>query len=318
MKSIFQLIFLISFYVFGISSALQINDSLNVVSVDDSVLRNQVFDLGSETETSFDTDSQKDSKSVDTQAKKSTSAETAQDFYSGEVSESDTYKKTGSSGDYLSSDTSDSESTTSTQDFDKYQTFDENTSSTGETTTTTDRGSYQTMGTKSVKTNRSAPATKVMKVSNTKSNTSSNETSDSFETEDYANKDSTYTMSENYDSTNRSQSTSTPTGTEARHTGFDGEGFLKAVSKLVNIRKRTGTGSTSVTTKDYQKGVSEDYTGSNNKPGNQDNDKDDDDQDSFFKRYGIPEYVVWIIIYTVPILIILLLCITSYCCCCRR
>ncbi|OII75051.1 uncharacterized protein cubi_03161 [Cryptosporidium ubiquitum] len=326
MKSIFQLIFLISFYIFGILNALQIHDSADVASVDGSVLGNEVFDLGSKTETSFETDSQEGSKSVDTQREKSSTTKTTRDTYTTENYKPDTYTKTGES--YDESDAFETESTR-TQDLGTYQTNDENTSSNiGETKTTTVKGSYQTLGTKStVKTNKGSRETqKFMKMNQTSPSTTSQETSDDFGTEDYTNEDSTYSVSEN-ESTSQSQSTSatpteteTGTETETKHIGFDGDGFLKAVSKLVNIRKRIGTGNTSVTTtKDYQKGATGDYSESTSKPNNQDkDDDDDDDQDSFFKKYGIPEYVVWIIIYTVPIVIILLFCLTSYCCCCRR
>lgn len=103
-------------------------------------------------------------------------------------------------------------------------------------------------------------------------------------------------------------------GNNKHHLHIDTDGFLKVVSSLVNIRKRPDNANASTRrTTEYRLNKSD---------SDSDNSKDEDeseiDSESIFKRLGIPEYAVWILIYTVPVLFIVLLCSAAYCCCCRR
>ncbi|EAK90438.1 signal peptide plus GPI anchored membrane protein [Cryptosporidium parvum Iowa II] len=328
MKSIFQLIFLATFFLFGILNALQIHESVTSASVDNSLLGNEVFDMDSEVETKVDekTNSQTDNKMT-----------TEFDYDESKSSNSDMSKQTGTSKDtntssqtYNSSSESDiyeNESTASTQDFETYQSMDKTTTG---TTTSTDKSYDQTSNVDTTVQATTMPkqTSKVMRADQTNSykTVTPMGTSDDLEIEDYTVGKNTYNKSDDgyqKDVTKYQSTSTTPTETSTtKHVTFDGEGFLKAVSKLVNIRKRVNTGNDSVaTTKDYQKSVTRDTTDSTKKPtdnqGDHDND-DEDDQESFFDKYGIPEYVFWIIVYTVPVLFVLLLCLTSYCCCCRR
>ncbi|KAK9171759.1 hypothetical protein CmeUKMEL1_03300 [Cryptosporidium meleagridis] len=314
MKSIFQFVFLVIFFLFGILNALQIHESVTSVSVDNSVLGNEVSDMDSEVEA-------KVGKKTNSQ----TDNQMTTEFNYGEsaTSKSDMSKQTYNSS--AESDIYETESTASTPDFETDQSM-------GKTTAGTGKSYDQTSNVETAVQETTMPkqTTKVMRADQTNSykTVTSVGTTDDFETEDYTfGKNTNAKLDGAYqEDVAKYQSTST-TPTEVsttKHATFDGEGFLKAVSKLVNIRKRVNTGNDSVaTTENYQKSVTTDTTHSRKKPtddqGDHDNDNnDEDDQESFFDKYGIPEYVFWIIVYTVPILFVLLLCLTSYCCCCRR
>lgn len=288
MKSIFHLVFLVSLYVFGASSALQIHDSLGAVSVEDALTGNDAF----------------------LEAEKPVVTKTGQDLGPGDSL---------MSGAFTNTQTSDE--TTSTKGINEYK----------EKTVDTHKGQIldKTLDVEMVKTSTgSEPAVKTGQAG---SETASEENSSTYVTENYTVQEKIADIAkEGYKDVQVPQQTSvaqTDVSTETKHKGFDGEGFLKAVSKLVNIRKRVGTpvSSTSVTTQNKSQEVdSKGAADSTKRPSNNNDDQDDDggdeesDKDSFFDKYGIPEYAVWIVVYTVPILVVLLLCLTSYCCCCRR
>ncbi|KAF7458227.1 signal peptide plus GPI anchored membrane protein [Cryptosporidium felis] len=143
----------------------------------------------------------------------------------------------------------------------------------------------------------------------------SQSTTDTYETQEYTGKKSEAGMNKDSGSFKKTVSkiqeqTATTT---TKHTGFDGQEFLKAVSRLVNIRKRSGAGDSEVYS-NLQKSNKDTESKDNEKPSSDEG----EDEESFFDKYGIPEYAVWIIVYTVPVFVVLAICLSSYFCCCRR
>lgn len=290
MKSIFQLVFLIILYTFGVSSALQINDSVSAVSVGDALTGDGAFDSTDDTD-------------VDTEKQVVTNTEKDQSFGEGSISGASTKTQTANDN----------------TPYEIYQ---------GITSNTQNKVLEETLDTEAVVKTDTVSELE-FETGKEESGSTSAETTGVSGTGDYTVKGKTAGMTNagyKRDAKTPQQTSvaQTEAQTETKQTGFDGEGFLKAVSKLVNIRKRSGAPSSgaSVTTETKSQGT--DNSDSTKKPSNNNGDQDDNgddggnNQDSFFDKYGIPEYVFWIVVYTVPILVILLLCLTSYCCCCRR